>query len=110
GGGARGRRREGRALLRPHASRVRAARAGAHGGHPRGAESDGGAAHRLTGRPCTMQSFPPWVWDIPEHFNIAVACTDAHLGTPIATRTAVVVDRDDATDHVTDPPPAERTS
>lgn len=38
--------------------------------------------------------FPPWTWDIPEHFNIAVACTDAHLGTPVATRPAVIVDDD----------------
>jgi acetyl-CoA synthetase len=40
--------------------------------------------------------FPPWVWDVPEYFNIGVACTDAHLGTAIADREAVVVD-DDAT-------------
>ena len=43
-----------------------------------------------------MQPFPPWVWRIPERFNIGVACTDAHLDTPIATREAVIVDRDDA--------------
>ena len=36
--------------------------------------------------------FPPWRWDIPERFNIAVACTDAHLGTPVAGRTAMLVD------------------
>ena len=29
-----------------------------------------------------MKPLPPWVWDVPEFFNIAVACTDAHLGTP----------------------------
>src|SRR5262249_25930066 len=46
-------------------------------------------------RPSSMQPFPPWVWRIPEHFNIGVACTDAHLGTPVAGRDAVVVDRDD---------------
>jgi acyl-coenzyme A synthetase/AMP-(fatty) acid ligase len=40
--------------------------------------------------------FPPWTWDIPEGFNIGVACTDAHLGTPVAERAAVIVD-DDAT-------------
>jgi len=38
--------------------------------------------------------FPPWVWDIPERFNIGVACTDAHVGTPAAARTAVIVDDD----------------
>jgi acyl-coenzyme A synthetase/AMP-(fatty) acid ligase len=38
--------------------------------------------------------FPPWVWDIPERFNIGVACTDAHTGTPVADRVAVIVDDD----------------
>ena len=40
-----------------------------------------------------MQPFPPWRWDIPERFNIGVACTDAHLGTAVADRAAVIVDR-----------------
>src|SRR5262245_64579144 len=57
-----------------------------------------------------MQPFPPWVWAIPEHFNIGVACTDAHLGTPIATRTAVIVDRDDAAEEITYTGLAEHTS
>ncbi|HEV7735059.1 MAG TPA: acyl-CoA synthetase [Candidatus Binatia bacterium] len=43
-----------------------------------------------------MTGFPPWTWDIPARFNIGTACTDAHLGTPIASRAAVIVD-DDAT-------------
>jgi acyl-coenzyme A synthetase/AMP-(fatty) acid ligase len=43
-----------------------------------------------------MQPFPPWVWRIPERFNIGVACTDAHLDAPIATHEAVIVDHDDA--------------
>ncbi len=43
-----------------------------------------------------MADFPPWVWDIPERFNIGVACTDAHLGTPVAKRAAVIVDDDTA--------------
>jgi acyl-coenzyme A synthetase/AMP-(fatty) acid ligase len=38
--------------------------------------------HRLT----------PWVWNLPERFNIGAACTDAHRDTPTAQRTAVVVD------------------
>ncbi len=42
-----------------------------------------------------MQPFAPWVWQIPERFNIGVACTDAHLDTPVATREAVIVDRDE---------------
>ena len=41
-----------------------------------------------------MADFPPWVWDIPERFNIGVACTDAHLGTPVTARAAVIVDGD----------------
>jgi len=40
-----------------------------------------------------MQSFPSWIWDIPEFFNIAVACTDAHA-TGHAARAAIVVDDD----------------
>jgi acetyl-CoA synthetase len=39
-------------------------------------------------------TFPAWVWDIPEFFNIGVACTDAHLATAVADRVAVVVDDD----------------
>ena len=41
-----------------------------------------------------MAKFPPWVWNIPEHFNIGVACTDAHLGTAVAERPAVIIDDD----------------
>jgi acyl-coenzyme A synthetase/AMP-(fatty) acid ligase len=41
-----------------------------------------------------VEPFPPWIWRIPERFNIGVACTDAHLGTPVAERDAVVVDDD----------------
>jgi acyl-coenzyme A synthetase/AMP-(fatty) acid ligase len=43
-----------------------------------------------------MTDFPPWFWDIPEYFNIGTACTDAHLGTDVAGRTAVIVDDDAA--------------
>jgi len=39
-------------------------------------------------------NFAPWVWDLPEYFNIGVACTDAHLGTPHAARVAVIIDDD----------------
>jgi acetyl-CoA synthetase len=41
-----------------------------------------------------VEPFPPWTWRIPERFNIGVACTDAHLGRPVAERDAVVVDDD----------------
>ena len=40
----------------------------------------------------------PWVWDLPARFNIGAACTDAHLDSPIAERSAVIVD--DATSGV----------
>ena len=33
---------------------------------------------------------PPWTWDIPQSFNIGVACTDAHLGTPAEASAAVI--------------------
>jgi acyl-coenzyme A synthetase/AMP-(fatty) acid ligase len=42
--------------------------------------------------------FPAWTWNIPERFNIGAACTDAHLGTPIADRVAVIVDDDERGD------------
>ena len=41
-----------------------------------------------------MNDFPPWAWNIPTHFNIGVACTDAHLSAGTAQRAAVVVDDD----------------
>ena len=41
-----------------------------------------------------MKPFAPWVWDVPEVFNIGVACTDAHVGTARAERAAVIVDDD----------------
>jgi len=39
-----------------------------------------------------VEPFPPWTWAIPDRFNVGVACTDAHLGTACAARTAVLVD------------------
>src|SRR5438128_1204573 len=39
----------------------------------------------------TFPSFPRWTWDVPEQFNIGVACTDAHLGTPVASRAHVLL-------------------
>ena len=38
--------------------------------------------------------FPAWTWNLPEHFNIGVACTDAHLGTPAEDRIAMIVEDD----------------
>ena len=43
------------------------------------------------------QSFPPfpaWVWQVPAFFNIGVACTDAHIGTEIEDRLAMIVEDD----------------
>lgn len=37
---------------------------------------------------------PHWTWDIPEHFNIGAACTDAHLGSAVAERLAIICDGD----------------
>ena len=42
----------------------------------------------------SLSPFPEWQWEIPSHFNIAVACTDAHLGTPAETRVAMIVEDD----------------
>jgi len=38
--------------------------------------------------------FPPWEWDVPERLNIGVACTDAHIGTPVEARVAMIVEDD----------------
>ena len=42
--------------------------------------------------PC--QNHPAWNWNVPAYFNIGVACTDAHLGTPVADRIAMIVEDD----------------
>jgi len=39
-------------------------------------------------------AFPAWVWQVPSHFNIGVACTDQHLQTPIAQTIAMIVEDD----------------
>ncbi|HQO16069.1 MAG TPA: acyl-CoA synthetase [Methylotenera sp.] len=38
--------------------------------------------------------FPEWEWNIPKAFNIGVACTDRHLGTPQASNIAMIVEDD----------------
>ena len=38
--------------------------------------------------------FPAWTWDVPATFNIGVACTDAHLGTPAQDAIAMIVEDD----------------
>jgi acetyl-CoA synthetase len=41
-----------------------------------------------------FENFPEWVWNIPSHFNIGVACSDKHLGTPQANNIAMIVEDD----------------
>ena len=58
----------------------------------------------------SFAAFPSWKWEVPDFFNIATACTDAHLGTPAASRVAMIVE-DDAlgTSSITYAQLAERT-
>jgi len=42
----------------------------------------------------SFEQFPEWVWNIPEHFNIGVACTDKHLGTAQQDAIAMIVEDD----------------
>lgn len=42
----------------------------------------------------TFEPFPVWSWDLPENFNIGVACTDAHLGTANENKLAMIVEDD----------------
>jgi acetyl-CoA synthetase len=41
-----------------------------------------------------FEPFPEWRWEVPEYLNIGAACTDAHLGTAAAARTAMIVEDD----------------
>jgi len=41
-----------------------------------------------------LAPFEPWVWQVPEYFNIGVACTDAHMGSPSQNRPAMIVEDD----------------
>ena len=46
----------------------------------------------------TAVSFPPfepWQWNLPNRFNIGVACTDVHLGTPVQDKLAMIVEDDE---------------
>ena len=55
--------------------------------------------------------FPAWTWQVPEFFNIGVACSDAHLGTDIENRIAMIVEDDQlGTASVTYGQLAQRTS
>jgi len=41
-----------------------------------------------------MKPYQTWTWQVPEHFNIGVACTDAHLDTEVEHRIAMIVEDD----------------
>ncbi|WP_047518704.1 acyl-CoA synthetase [Methylophilus sp. Q8] len=41
-----------------------------------------------------LAPYPQWQWEIPEFFNIGVACSDRHLGTPKADEIAMIVEDD----------------
>ncbi len=59
----------------------------------------------------SFKPFDPWVWQVPEYFNIGVACTDAHLGTPAANNIAMIVEDDKlGTSQITFSVLSERTS
>jgi len=58
-----------------------------------------------------LKPFAPWVWQVPENFNIGVACTDAHLNTPAADNIAMIVEDDTlGTSQITFAQLSERTS
>ncbi len=48
----------------------------------------------MNARSHAFPPFPAWTWRVPEFFNIGVACTDAHLGTEIEERLAMIVEDD----------------
>jgi len=59
----------------------------------------------------SFKPFDPWVWHIPENFNIGVACTDAHLSKPQANNIAMIVEDDKlGTSQITFSELSERTS
>ncbi len=42
----------------------------------------------------TFPPFPAWTWQVPQFFNIGTACTDAHVGTEVESRIAMIVEDD----------------
>lgn len=42
----------------------------------------------------TFPPFPAWTWQVPQFFNIGTACTDAHVGTEVENRIAMIVEDD----------------
>src|SRR5260221_10710719 len=57
-------------------------------------EAGGTRREGREGRLTKFAPFPEWKWEIPEFFNIGVACTDAHLGTSVEDRVAMIVEDD----------------
>ena len=58
-----------------------------------------------------FKPFEKWVWNVPTHFNIGVACTDAHLGTKVESAIAMIVEDDTlGTSEITFGGLAKRTS
>jgi acyl-coenzyme A synthetase/AMP-(fatty) acid ligase len=59
----------------------------------------------------TFKPFDPWIWQVPEFFNIGVACTDSHLGKLAADNIAMIVEDDKlGTSQISFAELAERTS
>ena len=48
----------------------------------------------MNARSQAFPPFPAWTWRVPELFNIGVACTDAHIGTEVEDRLAMIVEDD----------------
>ena len=48
----------------------------------------------MNARSQAFPPFPAWTWHVPELFNIGVACTDAHIGTEVEGRLAMIVEDD----------------
>ena len=48
----------------------------------------------MNARSQAFPPFPAWTWHVPELFNIGVACTDAHIGTEVEDRLAMIVEDD----------------
>jgi acyl-coenzyme A synthetase/AMP-(fatty) acid ligase len=55
--------------------------------------------------------FPAWQWDVPEYFNIGVACSDRHLNTAQSQAIAMIVEDDSlGTSQISFTELAQRTS
>lgn len=52
------------------------------------------ASPKTSSNPIALAPFAPWVWQVPEYFNIGVACTDAHLGGALEQHPAMIVEDD----------------